>query len=198
MSDVLPITEFLATGLPAFIAGVLVGAYRERHKRDKESFMRHVVDAYNGWYARWAPIVVSVVALVAVIGLWIGTAATITNGQQDARADKEGAKVQACFDRWAGLSTASSAAVRDASVAKDEATKKFNQALNEEGRAFKMLVQKILADDVEPADVKWLYTTLDRRDRTGRAVERAQDKLDEARKENPVPSAPSEFCSVKP
>jgi hypothetical protein len=53
--------------------------------------------------------------------------------------------------------------------------------------------------------VKRLYDTLDARDRLGRDVEvaqaklaKAQRKLDRARKDNPVPEAPSTFCSVKP
>jgi hypothetical protein len=92
-----------------------------------------------------------------------------------------------------------------ATAEKDAANRRFNKALNDEGQAFKTLVRKILSQSVEPVDVKRLYDTLDARDRLGRDVEvaqaklaKAQRKLDRARKDNPVPDAPSEFCSVKP
>lgn len=198
MSDVFPVAQMLATGVPAFLAGVAFGAYRERHKTDKESIMRKVAFAYQNWYERRAAMMVFAVTVLALIGIWIGVASTITNGQQDRRADARDTAVQKCFDEWADAQSASTAAVREASVAKDEATKLFNQALNDEGLAFKSLVRRILADEVRPEDVQRLYRTLARRDRAGRGVERAQDELDKARKENPVPDAPSKFCSVKP
>lgn len=209
MIHALPTWGYL-TWLLAFGLGVVAGRYIERHK--EKMTMRNAVDAFNGWYARFAPIVVTATALVAVIGLWLGTAALITNGQQERRADERDSAIQRCFDKWADAQSASSAAVRDASVVKDEATaakdaanRRFNMALNDEGLAFKELVRKILASDVEPADVKRLYDTLDERDRLGADVEvaqaklaKAQRKLDRAREDNPVPSAPSTFCSVKP
>lgn len=180
-----------------FVLGVLAGRYIERHK-EKMTMPRNAVDAFNGWYARYAPLVVTITALVAVIGLWLGTAALVTNGQQDRRTDANTRAIQQCFDRYAIAQSASSSAVREASVVKDEATKVFNQALNDEGRAFKALVRNLRTQTVEPSHVQRLYRTLARRDRAGRAVERAQVALDRARAENPVPSAPSEFCSVKP
>lgn len=198
--------------IATFALGVVAGRYYERHRRDKESTMRKAVSAYSSWYYRRAPALVTAVAVVALIGIWLAAAATITNGQQDRRAEARDGAVQRCFDRWADAQSASTSAVRDASVVKDEALAKkeaasrhFNKALNDEGQAFKALVRKILAQDVEPADVKRLYDTLDDRDRLGRVVERAQAdlaraqrKLDKARTENPVPDAPSTFCSVKP
>lgn len=196
MSDLIPLTQMLATGVPAFVVGVLVGRFQERHK--EKITMRDFANTYRVWYDRWAPVVVTAVAILAVVGIWMGTAATITNAAQDRRADAASRAVQKCFDDYAIAQSASSKAVREASVVKDEATKVFNQALNDEGRAFKALVRRILADEVEPSDVHRLYRTLARRDRSGRAVERAQVALDKARADNPVPSAPSEFCRVKP
>lgn len=180
------------------VLGFFAGRYYERHKRDKESIMRKVITSYNAWYDRWAPIAVAGVTVVALIGIWLAAAATIENGRQDARANARDSAVQKCFDRYAQAQSASSKAVREASVVKDEATKVFNQALNDEGRAFKALTRRILAENVEPQDVQRLYRTLARRDRAGRAVERAQVELDKAREDNPVPSAPSTFCSVQP
>lgn len=202
MTDALPsLSQMLLFWLPTFLFGVLVGTYQERHK---ESVM-DLANSFRVWYDRWAPMVVSAVALVALIGIVVSTVATVTNGAQDRRADRDAAirdegfkAVQGCFDRYAIAQSASSQAVREASVVKDEATKVFNQALNDEGRAFKRLVAKLQTRTVTPEDVAALYETLEARDRAGRAVERAQVQLDRARAENPVPPAPSEFCSVKP
>jgi hypothetical protein len=194
------------------VLGFIAGRYYERHRREKEFVMRKAVSAYSTWYYRRAPALVTGVAIVALIGIWLAAAATITNGRQDARADARDSAVQRCFDRWADAQSASSSAIRDASIVKDEATAKkdeasrrFNKALNDEGQAFKALVRKILVRDMEPADVRRLYDTLDERDRLGRVVEdaqaelaKAQRKLSKAREENPVPDAPSTFCSVKP
>lgn len=195
MTDALPpLSQMLLFWLPTFLLGVLVGTYQERHK---ETAM-DVANTFRQWYDRWAPVVVTVVALLAVIGIWIGTAATITNGQQDARDNAASKKVQACFDRYAQAQSATSKAVRVASELKDIATAKRDDALNAEGRAFKVLVRKILADTVGPKDVQRLYATLDVRDAAALELDRAQTALDHARDENPVPEAPSEFCSVKP
>lgn len=204
MADAMPpLTHALLCWLPTFLLGVLVGRYLERHKENET--MRDVAAAYKNWYARWDALVVTVIAITAAVGILIGASAMVTNGQQDRRADAAEAardaafkQVQKCFDKYAADQSASSIAVREATVLKDEATKVFNQALNDEGAAFKRLVKKILAQDVQPRDVKRLYETLDARDRAGRAVEEAQRGLDKAREENPVPEAPSTFCSVKP
>ena len=191
----LPTWAFVVWPL-TFVFGVFIGRYQERHK--EKMTMRSVANAYKTWYYKWAPMVATGIAVLALIGIWIATSATIVNGRQDAAADEANRKVQACFDAYASAQSASSSAVREASVIKDAATEKFNQALNAEGRAFKVVVAKILADEVTPADVQRLYDTLDARDRAGAAVEEAQAKLDKAREDNPVPPAPSEFCSVQP
>lgn len=197
MFTALPFWAYL-TWLGTFTLGVIAGRYYERHKRNEEFVMRDLANAYRGWYERWAPLVVTVVAVLAVVGIWMGTAATITNAAQDRRADARDTAVQKCFDRWADAQSSSTAAVREASIVKDEATKVFNQALNDEGRAFKALVANLRKRTVEPHQVQRLYRTLARRDRAGRAVERAQLVLDRVRADNPVPQAPSKFCSVKP
>lgn len=196
--NALPPTWGYLLWVVTFLLGVVAGRYYERHRRDKESLMRKAASAYNAWYYRRAPVFVAVVTVIALVGIWLGAAATITNGQQERRADLRDSAIQKCFDRYAQAQSASSSAVREASVVKDEATAAFNQALNDEGAAFKALVRKILADQVTPEDIKALYDSLEARDRAGRAVERAQEALDKAREENPVPSAPSEFCSVQP
>lgn len=195
MSAVPPTWAFL-TWLAAFALGVIAGRYYERHKESMT--VRDLATAYSSWYYRRAPVLVTAVAVIALVGIWLAAAATITNGQQDRRADLRDSAVQKCFDRYAQAQSASSTAVREASIVKDEATKRFNQALNEEGRAFKRVVARLRTRSVTPADVARLYETLEARDRAGRAVEHAQEQLDKARKENPVPSAPSTFCSVKP
>lgn len=160
--------------------------------------MRRAANAYQGWYERRAPALVLVVTILALIGIWIGAAATITNGQQDRRADAANKAVQQCFDRYASAQSASSAAVREASILKDKAVEEFNKALNAEGRAFEVVVDRIIADTLRPRDVQRLRDTLTVRSEAGEAVEVAQVQLDQAREENPVPPAPSEFCAVKP
>lgn len=190
-----PVTQLLSFWLPTFLVGVLVGRFIERHK---EITVRDFANTYRVWYDRWAPVLVTAVAVLALVGVWIGASAVVTNGRQEARADATNKAVQACFDRYAQAQSASSKAVRVASVEKDEATAIRDDALNAEGRAFRELVRKILDDSVTPTDVKRLYDTLDARDAAGRRLDAAQDALDEARVENPVPDAPSEFCSVKP
>lgn len=191
----LPVWAYLMW-LLTFALGVVFGRYYERHKESMT--VRDIANAYKVWYARWDAIVVTLVAIIALVGIWMGAAATITNAAQDRRADAAARAVQACFDEYAVAQSASSQAVREASIVKDEATKVFNQALNDEGRAFKALVRNLRDRTVEPHQVSRLYRTLARRDRAGRAVERAQAELDRARAENPVPKAPSTFCSVKP
>lgn len=188
-------TDVLLFWLPSFLAGVLVGRYQERHK---EELTMNLANGFRAWYDKWAPLMVTAVALLALVGIWIGTSATITNGRQDARDNAATEKVQACFDRYAEAQSASSQAVRDASAAKDVAEAQFNRALNAEGRAFKALTDELLADNLTEKDVQRLRDTLADRDEAGQAVVRAQADLDRARAENPVPEAPSKFCSVKP
>lgn len=191
----LPAWAYVVWGL-SLAVGIGLGRFQERHKETMN--MRNFANSYVQWYARRAPVVVTAVAILALVGIWIGAAATVTNGRQDARANASAKAVQKCFDRYAEAQSASSKAVREASIAKDEAQTTRDNALNAEGRAFKRVVRKIIADTLNPADVKWLYDTLDARDAAGRRLDRAQDALDKARAENPVPSAPSTFCSVRP
>lgn len=190
--------------------GFALGRYQERHKETMN--MRNLANAYVQWYSRRAPVMVTAIAILALVGIWIGTSATITNGRQEARADATNKAVQACFDRYAQAQSASSKAVREASAKKDEATAlrdrieaERDDALNREGQAFLTLVEKLETRSGTLADIKRLRDTLEERDNAGRrldraqaAVEVAQDELDKARRENPVPDAPSEFCSVKP
>lgn len=185
MSDALPsLTQMLLFWLPTFLFGVLVGTFQERHK---ETMKMDVATAFRLWYDRWAPIVVTLTALLAVVGIWIGTAATITNAQQDRRSDAATKAVQKCFDRYAQAQSASSKAVREASVVKDEATARRDLALT-------ALTDALITGKPTPS----VRRALAELNKSGVALVDAQSALDEARAENPVPDAPSEFCSVKP
>lgn len=228
-NDVLPLTPLLIVGVPAFLIGVLVGMILERRKRHhlgmlthrpttdpshKEPEMRAFNNRFRDWYADNAPAMVTATAILALVGIWIGAAATVTNGQQDRRADAEAqardaafSEVQKCFDQYAQEQSTSSSEVREASVTKDEATDRFNRALKREGQAFLRWTKTLsdgLADPTtfdRPAFLlanRVLTNTLEARDRAARAVEEAQRALDKARSDNPVPEAPSEFCAVKP
>jgi hypothetical protein len=156
-------------------------------------------------YYEWVPLAVVVIGAIATAGIILSSVATVTNVRQDAThaaenetRDKQTAVLLKCFDEYAQAQSASSSAVRAASVKVDEATGVHDDALAAEGLAFRDLVRKLLAHTATPADFKQLADTLQVRARTSRVLDRAQNELDKARRENPVPPAPSKFCSVKP
>lgn len=134
------------------------------------------------------------IGLVATIGLILGVVGIYVNNRQDATADATTRHLLACFDRYASQSAQVSSAVRDASVAKDAATAKFNDSLKAEGEAFLATVDKILDQSVTPADVQNLRDALEARKDAALVLDKAQDRLDEARKDNPVPLPPSVVC----
>lgn len=175
----------------ALLLGVLIGRYTERHK---ETTMQLSARA-RGWYDRWAPVFVVAVALLALIGIWIGTAATFANGRQDAERAAEAAArdsqtrdLLACFDDYAAAQSASSGAVREASVVKDRATSRRDTAFSD-------VLNALLTEEQDQQQVRTLFERLSR---ANAALVDAQAALDTARAENPVPDPPSEFCSVEP
>lgn len=184
MTDLIPLTQMLATGVPAFVVGVLVGRYQERHK---ETIRMDFANSFRVWYDRWAPLFVTLTAILAVVGIWIGTAATITNARQDASNDAATKAVQRCFDRYAQAQSMASKAVRVATAAKDEATA-------DRDRALQALTDSLIAQR-PTEDIRAILADLDA---TGVRLVEAQVDLNKARAENPIPDAPSEFCSVKP
>ena len=148
-------------------------------------------------YDRTAPALVIFCLLASLFssaGGWYNEALD----EQDRARTEDNTKLLACFDKYAELQSASSVAVREASVRKDAATSIRDDALAAEGRAFKVVVQHIIAGDLTPAQEQRLAETLEQRAKAARMLDRAQDALDKARRENPVPLAPSRFCSVKP
>lgn len=149
-------------------------------------------------YDRTAPALVIfclLASLFSSVGVWYNDR---VNGEQDRARTEDNTKLLACFDKYAELQSASSVAVREASVRKDAATSIRDDALAAEGRAFKVVVQHIIAGDLTPAQVQRLAETLEQRAKAARMLDRAQDALDKARRENPVPEPPSTFCSVQP
>lgn len=149
-------------------------------------------------YDRIAPVLV-IICLLASLFASVGTfALSRVNDTQDRQREADRAELLKCFDRYAELQSASSVAVREASVAKDEATTLRDDALNAEGMAFQAVVEEILAGDLTAGAVKRLADTLEVRAAASRRLDVAQDALDEARRANPVPKPPSEFCSVQP
>ena len=153
-----------------------------------------MLDPFFAWlrgiHDRHARVILASIATLMLPLMIMTTVATMDNWRQD----KDRDALLACINDYADASSTSSKAVRVASAKKDVATADFNLALNAEGAAFKRLIGAILAENVKPADVQRLYDTLDERDRAGRALVAAQDELNEARRENPVPDPPSEFC----
>ena len=145
-------------------------------------------------YDRTAPALVVfclLASLFSSLGVWYN------DRVQDRARTEDNTKLLACFDKYAELQSASSVAVREASVRKDAATSIRDDALAAEGRAFKVVVQHIIAGDLTPAQDA-LDKALEQRAKAARMLDRAQDALDKAWRENPVPLAPSRFCSVKP
>ena len=148
-------------------------------------------------YDRTAPALVIFCLLASLFssaGGWYNEALD----EQDRARTEDNTKLLACFDKYAELQSASSVAVREASVRKDAATSIRDDALAAEGRAFKVVVQHIIAGDLTPAQEQRLAETLEQRAKAARMLDRAQDALDKARREHPVPEPPSTFCSVQP
>lgn len=153
---------------------------------------------------RWFLIYAAVVSAIAVVSLVLGGIGVFVNNRQDAQQaadqaarDKDTKTLLDCFDRYARESSASSTAVRAASVEKDAATVARDDALDEEGRAFLKAINHLLADAVTPEDVQDLRDSLEGRAQAAERLDRAQDALDKARRENPVPEPPSTFCSTR-
>lgn len=148
-------------------------------------------------YDRTAPALVIfclLASLFSSVGVWYNDRADV----DDHAHTEDNTKLLACFDKYAELQSASSVAVREASVRKDAATSIRDDALAAEGRAFKVVVQHIIAGDLTPAQEQRLAETLEQRAKAARMLDRAQDALDKARREHPVPEPPSTFCSVQP
>ena len=148
-------------------------------------------------YDRTAPALVIfclLATLFSSVGIWYNDRADV----DDHARTEDNTKLLACFDKYAELQSASSVAVREASVRKDAATSIRDDALAAEGRAFKVVVQHIIAGDLTPAQEQRLAETLEQRAKAARMLDRAQDALDKARREHPVPEPPSTFCSVQP
>lgn len=153
---------------------------------------------------RWFLIYVAVITAVAVVSLVVGVVGTFANQRQDAQQaadqaerDKDTKALLECFDKFARQSSLSSSAVREASVEKDAATAARDDALDQEGRAFLVVIDKLLADEVTPQDVQALRDSLQARADAAERLDKAQRTLDEAREANPVPSPPSTFCSTR-
>jgi hypothetical protein len=144
--------------------------------------------AFHDEYAR---VVLAIIAALLVPLCVMTTVATLDNWRQDNERDD----LLSCFDDVLAASSASSTAVREASVDKDIATAARDDALNAEGIAFQRLVQHILVKTVTAKDVKALSETLDARSHAAHQLDVAQDALDKAREDNPVPPAPSVFCA---
>lgn len=155
-----------------------------------------MLDPFLAWvrgvHDRYARVILAGIAALLLPLMILTTLSTVDNWRQDRERDE----LLECFDEFAALSSASSVAVREAAAAKDIATAARDTTLNEEGLAFRKLTRKILAQTVSADDIKRLDEALAARARAGRALERAQADLDQAREDNPIPPAPSKFCAV--
>lgn len=161
--------------------------------------LRHWYEhAFLPWYARWAPAAVAMCMAIATIAI-VATYFT-SRAQEQERAARVAVigKLLECFDTYAARSSTSSIAVREATVAKDDATETRDHALKREGVAFLRVARQILHQDVTPAAFRDLEQTLAERAKAARVLAKAQRHLDKVRADNPVPKPPSQFCSVQP
>lgn len=160
--------------------------------------MRHwiTLDPFFNWlrgvHDRHARVILAGIATLMLPLMVMTTVATLDNWRQDK--DRDG--LLECFDQFADASSQTSVAVREASVAKDRALGEFYVSLNAEGEAFRVLTSKLLRKTADADDVKALNDALEDRAKKGRELERKQDALDKARRDNPVPPPPSEFCAA--
>lgn len=179
-------------GIPAFVLGVAVGWFSETRKG--------LVMAYTGsarsWFDRNVALLYMVVAVLALIGITVATAATITNGRQDAERsaenkarDQQTSALLDCFDEYAAASATTSKAVREASVVVADATTARDEALQ-------TLLDYIATEPIDGTTrgAALFATVL----KTNASLVQAQADLAQVREDNPVPSEPSSFCLVKP
>lgn len=153
---------------------------------------------------RWFLIYAAVISAIAVVSLVLGGIGVFVNNRQDAQQaadqaarDKDTKTLLDCFDRYARESSGSSTAVRAATVERDAATAARDDALDTEGRAFLIAINHLLDNAVTPQDVQGLRDALEARNAAADRLDRAQAKLDKARRDNPVPAPPSTFCSTR-
>lgn len=154
-------------------------------------------------YEKWAPWAFLLVALLALVGIWIGTASTITNGRQDAERaaenrarDEQTSALLDCFDEYAAAQSFSSTAVRAAAEDRDAAQGERDQALQQ-------LVTLIVRNatkpptDLDAARQEFIGRAVELRD-SSRELDKAVAELMQAREDNPIPKPPSQFCAVNP
>lgn len=152
--------------------------------------MTEQATSFRLWYNRWAPVIMGVCLIIGATAAVVGALGLVRTSATQV----EQARLLACFDRYAAVDSTSSKVIRAASVAKDDATSAFFTSLGIEGRAFKRLTHRILTSDADAADVRQLDRALALRAQAQARLERAQDALDQAREDNPIPDPPSEFC----
>lgn len=145
------------------------------------------------FYDLVAPFLVILIGIAAAAGIWVGAAATITNGRQD----EANAKLLGCLNSYAALSSTGNRLIRDATVARDVATVNRDEALDVEGAAFLRFVLDLRAGKVtSAAQLDDLIDSLRGRAAAASALEEAQAHLDQVRRNNPVPDPPAVFCDV--
>lgn len=191
--------QLLLVGLPAFGLGVVIGVISERRKGEVMGYTRTA----RIWFDRWAPALYLMVAVLALIGIFISTAATITNGRQDVERAAE-AKVRddqqrgllACFDEFAAQLAGGLPPIREASAARDVAQGNRDSALQQVVSLIVVGATRPPAD--EAASRQEFLDALEQLRVAGVELEEATAAVQAAREEHPFPPAPSTFCTVQP
>lgn len=155
--------------------------------------MTRIKTRYEKWrdvtYQKWAPGMVAfslITACCASVGvLWL----TKVQGDEQERRSEAISGLQSCFDTYAMQSSATSKAVREASVEVSIATTERDVALD-------AIFAYIATDpaDNDPRGIR-LFTDLLG---TNAELVASQAELAKVRAENPVPDPPSTFCPIQP
>lgn len=149
---------------------------------------------------RYAPLLVVPIGLVGAAALLIAAIAGIDASSAAAKAEANStanAALVGCLNQYAKLNAANNAAVRDATIERDEAVVNRDAALDREGVAFLDLVEALRAEKYRPEILDRLSETLQSRARAAAALAIAQEDLDKVRQENPPVPAPAVFCDVE-
>lgn len=155
----------------------------------------------RAFHDRVAPLLIVPIGVIGATALLIaavaGVDASSAANKAEANSTANAALVQ-CLNDYASLNSASNALVRDATVLRDDATKARDKALNEEGVAFLQLVLDLKAGTVTSTEAfNDLIDTLRDRAAKAKALETAQENLDEVRRQNPTVPSPAVFCDVE-
>lgn len=182
---------FAPFGTASLVLGFLLGRLSETHKEQT----MHLIARARNWFDRNFRWLYFMALVLAVVGITIGAAASLTNSRQDEDRDR----LLACFDDYATASSSATTKVRAATVEVDVKTSARDLAASERDLALDAVFEYIASDPPEddPEGVALFLTLLSANAdlvAVNADLVMAQAELDKVRKDNPVPDPPSKFC----